>query len=489
MAYFNHAFCKNFLASSVETASGIATANLERGEVAIVDSSDWQSVAAGDIPTADGLLHIVQGSLRLNDNIGNNPGHGGYAESVKSKGINPRYITRLASSAVLEAQNSTATLSVASDCAPCGENLFVRLDVKGSPALRYLNHNAYAIGDSSGDAAANGGDLPAFLCCEDGQEFVDPAVALAAAMQMVLADPIVSPFVQEVGASMAVTGAATQAMNGAATLGVISAAGADYVTATNVATTGGSGTGLTLDITATAGAVTAVSINNPGNGYTALDAITITGGNGAATTSVATVSAASGSFTIAEILDGTTYTASTDPVTDTVSATITVEGAYVDTQFGNCSFDTRDFYEKEPVKIILSILDETGNPCNDCGVSTETPGQMPNTLGEKVLRDLILTDRYAQMPYNQGAADSARIREIEGSADTLDAVTRNALYKVYYLQHSVPRFNNPSGVFDNDQYLYQVYVLASDTAGIAALDALWTAIEGVSPGVTFEQDI
>ena len=489
MAYFNHAFCKSFLASSVLDANGTATSALTSGQITVVDSGDWESISiATGYENATGHLYLVQGSLRTNDNIGNNPGHGGYAESVKSKGINTKYISRLASSAVLQASNSGATLSVASDCAPCGENFFVRVDVKGSPALRFLNHNAYAIGDSSGDAAANGGSLPAFLCCTvDGQTHVDPALALAAAMQMVLADPIISPFVQEAGASIAVDGAVGQAMDGALTLGAVSAGGATYVTATNVATTGGTGTGLTLDITAVAGAVTAVAINNPGNSYTALDAITITGGDGAATTTVASISAGAGAFTITEMLDGT-YTASTDPVADGVSATVTVEGAYVDTSFGNCSFDTRDFYEKEPVTVILSVLDETGNPCNDCGVRTETPGQMPNTLGEKVMRDLILTDRYAQMPYNQGTADSARIREIEGSADMFDSVTRNALYKVYYLQHNVPRFNNPSSVFDNDQYMYQVFVLSTDTAGIAAMDLMMAEFASVS-GITFEQDI
>ena len=492
MAYFNHAFCKSFIASTVLDGNGTPTSLLNAGQITVVDSGDWESISiATGYENATGHLHIVQGSLRTNDNIGNNPGHGGYAESIKSKGINLRYISRLASSDVLQAANATATLSVASDCAPCGENLFVRMDVKGSPALRFLNHNAYAIGDSSGDAAANGGDLPAFLCCtEDGQTHVDPALALAAAMQIVLADPIVSPFVQEAGASMAVTKvtASTQTdFDGVATLGVVSAPGATYVTATNVATTGGTGTGLTLDITVVGGAVTAVAVNNPGNGYTAADVITITGGNGAAATSVATVSADSGSFTIAEILDGT-YDPSTDPVGGGVTATVTVEGAYVDTQFGNCSFDTRDHYEKEPVKVILSLLDETGNPCNDCGVTTDTPGQMPSTLGEKVLRDLILTDRYMQMPYNQGTADSARIREIEGSVDTVAAVERASLYKVYYLQHSVPRFNNPSGVFDNDQYLYQIFVLSTDTASITAMDNMMAEFSNLS-GVAFEQDI
>ena len=37
----------------------------------------------------------------------------------------------------------------------------MRIDVKGSPALRFLNHNAYAIADSAN------------VCCVDGQEYID----------------------------------------------------------------------------------------------------------------------------------------------------------------------------------------------------------------------------------------------------------------------------------------------------------------------------
>lgn len=481
MAYFNHAFCKNFLATSYDAAGGTATSALTSGQVAVVAESSWQSIATGSLgTTTEKHLVLVQGSLRTNDNIGNNPGHGGYAESVKGKAINPKYISRLAESTCNVGQQPAASISVASDCAPCGENLFLRMDVKGSPALRYLNHNAYAIGDSSGDAAAFDGSLPG-LCCIEGQEYLDPAVALAAAMNQVLADPIVSPFVAE-GSNIT-----------ALTLGAVTGTG--YTTAAGVATTGGAGSGLTLNITAAAGNVTAVTIANAGSGYEDGDVVTIVQGGGASDDETVTLTVATAgmvvttagvaeAYTLAEILDGT-YSPSTDPVGDEVSASANVIGAYVDTSFGDCSFDTRDHYEKEPVTVILSILDETGDPCNDCGVATSTPGQMAETLGEKVLRDLILTDRYMQSPYNQGTADSARIREIEGSADVLAAVDRSALYKVYYIQHSVPRFNNPSGTFDNDQYLYQIYVACDDATTISRMDAMMTALETLS-GVTFE---
>ena len=302
-------------------------------------------------------------------------------KSVKSKGINPRYITRLWQANCLTASQATASLSLAADCAPCGKTQFMRIDVKGSPALRFLNHNAYAIADSAN------------ICCIDGQEYIDPVLVLATMAQMALADPLIKPFVAEA-----------------------------------------SGGGI-----------------------------------------VATVAGVATTYTIAQALDGT-YTPSTDPVADQVSAAANFVGAYVDTVFGNCSFDTRDHFNAEPVEIIVSELDETGEVCNDCGVASRTPGSMQQTQGEEVVRDLIMSERYRQSPYNQGNADSARLREIEMSDELLAAVDRTATYKAYYIQHSVPRFNNPSGVFDNDQYVYKIYVKCSDGPAQLEVEKLMDAL-------------
>ena len=48
----------------------------------------------------------------------------------------------------------------------------MRIDVKGSPALRFLNHNAYAIADSAN------------VCCIDGQEYIDPALIMGNMMEI-----------------------------------------------------------------------------------------------------------------------------------------------------------------------------------------------------------------------------------------------------------------------------------------------------------------
>lgn len=384
MAYFNHAFVKCFNPSKFVKEDGEATKDLKAGHLSVVDDASWRTLGPGNIGDAKGLIYLVQGSYHNipgGDVIGNNPGHGGYAESVKSKGINPKYITKAWKEACSAPTQSETCISVGPKCAPCGSALFLRLDVKGSPALRFLNRNAYAVGDSGG------------VCCEDDgdpttQEYVDPALALATAVQMLLEDPIVAPFIAE----------------------------------KNAASTGG------ITVTTAAGDTT---------------------------------------YTIAQVISGQGYTPT--PIADIVSVKACLVGAYVDTKFGNCSFDTRDFYGKEPVTLIASFLDESGDPCSDCGETTSTPGTMGSTYGDTVLREIIMTENYRQSPFNQGSRDSARIREIEGSDRILASVQRfdangdPVMYSAFYLLHSVPRFNNPTGVFDNDQYLYKVYVPCDGT--------------------------
>tara|TARA_R110001592_G_scaffold255416_1_gene519001 strand:- start:51477 stop:52961 length:1485 start_codon:yes stop_codon:yes gene_type:complete len=491
MAYFNHAFCKSFLVSSV-AGSAVNTKDLTSGQIGVAEGN-WNPLSPTAITAAakdKNLIYIAQGSFMPKDKVGT---HGGYKESIKSKGINPRYVTKLWSSKCYTAVQPSVTINVDQTCAPCGENFYLRLDVKGSPALRFLNHNAYAIGDSSGSSALNN-SLPG-ICCALGQEFLDPAVALAKAAGMLLEDAIIKPFIAEGSAG------------NVATL-TVSAGGTGYPSGTTtaaVATTGGSGTGLKVDITTTLAVVTSavINANNGGKGYKVGDIITVTGGGGDCRLAVATVAAGGvivettavpfTSYTIAQILDGT-YTPSADPVADGVKSAITFVGAYVETSFGDCSFDTRDFYGKEPVQLFASILDETGDPCNTCGSTTSVKGVMVQTQGETVIREILLHERYLQSPYHQGGKDSSRFNEIEGFDAIKASVDRTASYKVYYIQHSIPRLSNPTGTFDNDQYVYQFFVKCTDTAVIADMDNMFGDIAALcnSPygnPISFDTDV
>ena len=143
-------------------------------------------------------------------------------------------------------------------------------------------------------------------------------------------------------------------------------------------------------------------------------------------------------------------------------------GAYVDTRFGDCSFEPTDYFEKEPIQVFASEVDESGDPCifqslcvkRGSGVTGDpaTAGLGPvlgiqgEGFGETAVRDLILSERYRQNNWN----DDPRIREITLGDAPLQVISRTGTYGRFYVQHSVPRFNNPSGTFDNDQYVLEL---------------------------------
>jgi hypothetical protein len=149
-------------------------------------------------------------------------------------------------------------------------------------------------------------------------------------------------------------------------------------------------------------------------------------------------------------------------------AGLILNGAYVDTRFGDCTFQISDFYEKQPVNLIVSEVDYNGDPCEFTGlcVVNECLGSQAMGLGETVLREMILSESYRQNFFSS----DFRIREITQGNQIVNAINRQALYYNVFLQHSVPRFNNPSGTFDNDQYLLQV-VFTSTTSGTAFVNA------------------
>lgn len=82
----------------------------------------------------------------------------------------------------------------------------------------------------------------------------------------------------------------THAYNGRANTTTSLAGGSGYTAGSGVATTGGTGTGLTVNTTVVAGAITAVTIATSGSGYSVGDTITVSGGSG-------------GTFDVASILN------------------------------------------------------------------------------------------------------------------------------------------------------------------------------------------
>lgn len=389
MAYFNHAFNKTFVGTNGFTTNGESTIQLGLGDFGFYDPKTWAQTE--EVPSTCCPLVLVAGSIHeKHDKIG--PYHGGYAESVKSKTINPKYVSKFYYVETCPAQQAQLTVGATdtsfgdTGCTKdflCGETYNLRVDIKGSPVLRTLTRNTYYT------AAAYTG-----CCPEDAiaPTPVNPLIVYVQWAYQLLNSPLINPFIE---------------------------------------------------------------VN-----------ITYTTDNGA---------------NWSEIGDGTSSTANLNnllnyiqnpsllPVVDPTDATngagLIITGAYVDTRFEDCTFYPNDSIIAflEPVKLYASEVDLNGDPCafNGICVNQGCPGYQLKGSGENVIRDLILTEGYMQQPFYTGT--DLRIREITNGTDVYNAIDRFSSYGRYYIQHSVPRFNNPTGTFDNDQYLLEIVVNGRDT--------------------------
>lgn len=550
MAYFNHAFCKVLWGGNAGDAGFVETgaytdltpASLGTGSFAFFDqdttnaATPWPIVGVGDTQVTTGQpLTLASTALLQNDRIG--PFHGGYNEASKSKKINPRYVSRFyrvdsaAAQTNIIGVGSTPNLDLAgadANCCPeffCNENYHLRVDLKGSPVLRMLNHNAYEVAAS-------------YTGCCDGPtpELVDPFDVMSEWATYIHNDPIFSganhgpvftPLFDQRLVNVGVTvtcddgvswdiylpdnaqaGTAglyfeadgttpTAAANafadsitsaiggGAATVGLLTA-GTGYTGALGVATTGGSGTGLTVNTTDDgAGGIATVVVGDAGSGYQPGDVITITGGGADATFRIDTVEL------FPAIAPISTYVSTFTPASPNCCAGLVMQSAFTSTTFDTCTFQPTDFFDLEPLLIQASMLDETGDPCvfeqlcisdgiTPSGSTSQTvypaiqAGLQAMGTGEQVLRDLILAERYNQNPM----ATDLRIREITQGTDITGVVNRQGLYTCYYVLHTVPRFNNPSGTFDNDQYLIKIPVEGGAIAAFETFMETWLTAAG-----------
>lgn len=486
MAYFNHAFTKIFLGTSTNSTSntnlstgagfvkvaGLGTDVLAQGSSIYTGNNHygpgtfgffspktWLSVAynSSEITNCCPLV-LASASLLSSDKIG--PFHGGYKESNKSKVINPKYIQKVyrvdscvpqqwvlsvgntpyttqaagavatltdptpnngtgysvngtysvtggtgagmtvtittggghVTSAVIAdgglgytvgdtltivAGNSDSTITVAtitpaisnSACCfefLCGETYYLRIDVKGSPALRALNHNAYQT-------------VYAYTgCCPDPTPtVVDSTLVMIDWAKMIVVNNYLKDFIAPV---------------------VYDEGGVAWYAP---------GTTVTYD-----GTNTAVNSSQWWDAYVSPGHV------------------------------------------DGKCAGMRLFGAFVETKFGNCSFQITDFFEKEPVRIYASMVDYNGDPCVFEGICVvdDCRGVQGMGFGEQVVRDLILSESYLQNFF----ATDIRIREITQGDQILGSVNRNALYTRYFILHSVPRFNNPTSTFDNDRYMLEI---------------------------------
>tara|TARA_R100000152_G_C6780747_1_gene213937 strand:- start:1528 stop:2943 length:1416 start_codon:yes stop_codon:yes gene_type:complete len=455
MAYFNHAFSKGFLANTQTQTKTESTLDLNsttkqfafiQEDYSVMDAAE---VAAMDANTG---FYIAQGSLLGFDKLGDGTSpHGGYAESHKSKMIKAKYITDMWMSSCEDEAPNVALLQIRptadkQSCFTCDANPMFRIDIKGAAALRMLNHNAYGTlnGALAGSPATQAQDGTGALVYTTGLD--NNQIDMCCTTQ----DPTAS-------------------------IGI-----APSIVAINLRDQFNNNPLLSKFATATL----EVSLNsggawNPVN--KAQEQFIYTGGAKGVTAGIAGAST-SGDWDAADWYR----------VKFTNKSSCALQ-----TEFGNCSFDTRDYYLLGDLKVIADLQDETGASCPACEgfvtFSEDTEFKQRRTSAETVVRCLLMTENYRQTPYNQGNKDSARFREIEGTDKVITAVGRDSdvaackgVYRVFHLVHNVPRFNNPTGVFDNDQYHYKVYTKCSGGAG-ATIEVDWVKLAitaGILPSGT-----
>jgi hypothetical protein len=525
--YFPHAFRKSFLPASATLATTGTTAALTAGQIGCF-TPDGVTCLSGSSATAKPFI-IAGGSYFSQDKIG--PVHGGYKESWKSKMINPKYISRVIKvTAKSPLQN---VIQVPVTCGlPCDTTYRLRVDVKGSPALRFLSHNLYRVLDSYTG------------CCSTSDPTLqkDPIVTLLNWADQINLSPIFNTMVQARVYSLATTLSATGSVTAtttqttipmSSTTGVLigQKAVGTGIPANSFVTTVTSNTSIvikypTQDAAPTIGS--SVSIKFYSDLYSGAQGTygypaTSAGGSATVPTYIpgaTTESGVGGSLVITNITADTAigtsssgaliYTAAADAASFSVDAHIELTAAYIETKFGDCTFTPTDKYDLEPLFIYTAIVDESGDPCSancfttthantgaDTSANLATVIQAPvqaNGVGETVLRDLILSNRYLQNAYPDSVrVESLRMREIEVDP-MISSINRSSLYDHVMVLHSVPRFNNPTSTFDNDQYLLVFYFpKGTSTTGLTdyLTDAV-TAAGGIIPtnsagGNTFEQ--
>ena len=412
MAYFNHAFNKCFLGTGAtrdltstgaaesttnpystggfittsDSPSVVLSENVGTGYFGFYDKDTFLSVAEGDLAPGECCpLVLASASLKENDKQG--PFHGGYKETNKSKYINPKLISKYYKVESCDPQQNIVHIGKTNyspetdNCVTsfyCDETYYLRVEVKGSPALRFANHNLYQT------LQADGG------CCDGPTPTeVDSTLIMIQWAQAIVENPYFKDFIQPI---------------------VFDETGAPWF----------------------ADEATAVAYGWP-------------------TTQV-----------------WANYVSPGHNLGD--MAGIRLLGAYVDTKFGNCSFQLTDHYEKEPIRILASLVDLNGDPCTfeDLCVTEECAPLQGMGFGEQVVRDLIQSEAYLQNFFST----DIRIREITQGDQMLASVNRNALYTRYCILHTVPRFNNPSGTFDNDQYMLDI-ITDGDNAAFESFMDTW----------------
>jgi hypothetical protein len=377
MAYFNHAIPKVFVGTQTTAANanvnlsngflitaGLPTQTLNQtsatvnsnygvGTFGMFDASTFKSVANSGSGLGCCPLLLASASVFSNDVL--SPTYGGVTETPKSRKIDPNKVTKFYRVDPCTPQqqvmhigttNYTKTLSPTDPkcCFTflCGESYSLRIDIKGGPVLRALNHNAYQLVT-----------FPAACCSGPVPSAIDSTLVFISWASQITTSPYMKDFLSPI---------------------VYDQSGLPWYAPGTV------GAPRTWD-------------NYVSPGFLA------------------------GKWAGMRIL-----------------------GAFVSTNFLDCTFQYTDHYEIEPIKFYAELVDFVGDPCEFTGlcVYTECPGLQSMGSGEEALRDLIMSEEYRQNGFNS----DLRIREITQGNQELTAISRTTRYYQYVLIHHVVTHDN-----------------------------------------------
>ena len=152
---------------------------------------------------------------------------------------------------------------------------------------------------------------------------------------------------------------------------------------------------------------------------------------------------------------------------------IILTGAYVNTQFGNCSFKYDDFVELDLPRIIVRQGDfvELDNKCSTRWAVTELQSPVyPTGVGTNVKKD------YIEIMSTKGQvwSDDPGWREINGY--NYDFIKNDKFYKHYYLEfEALDKFNTSTGFGGNDfkQTIVFAFEEDTDTSSFESLIEAW----------------
>lgn len=186
-----------------------------------------------------------------------------------------------------------------------------------------------------------------------------------------------------------------------------------------------------------------------------------------------------------------TVISETDPAT-TAAATpvagrkvgIRVSAGYIDPKFGNSSFDPKDYYETQPIKMEVSLLQEDGERCDVSKWPTVLQtkvGRIARQSGEYVIREVLMkTDAYLQ--HMKQFDMNPRTREAL-DMKLLDQVDRNAFYKLYYVRFKAS-YGNSYRKNEQETFTAVFAVKDTDSANDTALNTNIIDVLETKTGIT-----